>query len=185
MLLEKKREEELHRLAEQAAELAVQGGTSLGMLPIHQACAVGNLDEVKSLVINEQCNVNVRDDKNHTPLIIAAHMGKTDVVKYLTSLNNCDISLKDSHGRMPIHHAAQGGHGDVITILLQDGKGSSMIEDNEGTVPLQIASFNGFLDVVQLLAGQKISIQIMLITMEEHPFTALLKRATSCPQVPC
>ncbi len=44
----------------------MQGGISLGMLPIHKACAVGNLDEVKSLVINEQCDVNVRDDKNHT-----------------------------------------------------------------------------------------------------------------------
>ena len=127
----------------------------LTVTPLHQACLAGDLNRVKSLVSDEQCDINAKDPDGHTPLHLAAYTGATNIVQYLVSLNNCNAHLADKDGRIALHHASQGGHSNTVAVLLHEGKLSCMAEDKEGTIPLHIAAFNGYVDILRLLAGQK------------------------------
>ena len=122
---------------------------------LHAACFKGDFNRVKSLIQDDNVDVNGKDDDGHTPVIVAAHAGHTEIVQYLSSLNDCNVGLADNSGRNAIHAACQAGHTNIVTVLLQDSQCDFMHEDKEGTVPLDLAAFNGYLDILKLLAGQR------------------------------
>ena len=88
------------------------------------------LNQVKRLIA-EGTEVDERDDKGATPLIIAAYSGQQAVADFLIS-EGADIRAKDSKDSSAPHAAAIGGHKGVAELLLAQGVGVDM-KDAEGT----------------------------------------------------
>ena len=118
---------------------------------IHYAAKSGSVDQVKRLIA-EGAEVDEKDDKGATPLIIAAYSGQREVAAFLIS-QGADIHAKDSKDTRALHASAIGGHKDVAELLLAEGVDVDAT-DAEGSTPLGWAAYFGYRDVAVLLLSR-------------------------------
>jgi len=103
---------------------------------LFSAARIGDLAEVKRLVIDCGVNPNIRDNDGWTPLHKASWNGNPEVVKLLLE-HGADPNIRDNHGFTPLHYAAKDCHVDVVRVLLDHGADPT-IRDNDGRTPLEI-----------------------------------------------
>lgn len=115
------------------------------------AAQEGYMGIVKTLLDN---NVNIESREEHgcTPLRIAARNGQTDLVKYLIS-KGAEIDTKANDGATPLEHAAAKGHIDIIELLLQHGANINH-QDKELDTPIGEAAAYGHFDTVKYLLSK-------------------------------
>lgn len=65
-------------------------------------------------------DLEVRDDRNWTPLMVAAFNGNLEFAQLLIKCG-ARISTRDKNGYTPLHWAAYNGHVDVIKMLIEKG----------------------------------------------------------------
>jgi hypothetical protein len=65
-------------------------------------------------------DLEVRDDRNWTPLMVAAFNGNLDFVQLLLKCG-ARIGTTDKNGYTPLHWAAYNGHTDVVKFLIEKG----------------------------------------------------------------
>ena len=101
------------------------------------------------LIRAPQTRVELRNDKDESPLMMAALRGQKSLVELLI-WRDADVNKT---GWTPLHYAASGGHADIARILLEH---SAYIdaESPNGTTPLMMAAMYGTADVVKLLIEQ-------------------------------
>ena len=90
--------------------------------------------------------VDVRNDHDETPLMLAALRGQIELVKKLVE-RHADINKT---GWTPLHYAATGGHVPVIEYLL-DHSADIDAESPNGTTPLMMAAMYGSPEAVKHL----------------------------------
>ena len=140
-------------------------------IPLCLACWSGNLDLVKYLILDKECDLNdVTNHKGQLPLHHAAFGGHLDVTKFLIEYCNVDSGIKDSSGLTPLHYSCKGdrvedqqcnpasknengqkGHLNVAKYLIEDQKCSPSCKDNYSRTPLHLSCLNGYLDVARYL----------------------------------
>lgn len=78
-----------------------------------------NLDAVQVFL---SCGVDleVRDDRNWTPLMAAAFNGNQELAKLLIKCGS-RVTTQDKNGYTPLHWAAYNGHVDVLKLLMEKG----------------------------------------------------------------
>ena len=108
----------LLRLGERESVTKVAGTHST---PLHQAVGKGHKDIV-SLLLNEDCPINVVGSEGRSILDYAAGYGRVDMV--------------DNEGRTPLHYAAVNGDIETIRLLIAMGSNVNSV-DNEGNTPLK------------------------------------------------
>ncbi|KAI9683027.1 MAG: hypothetical protein M1822_006220 [Bathelium mastoideum] len=100
-------------------------------------------------------DVNQKDPRGHTALMVAAYMGKEFLVTQLLETNKIDINLRDSFGNTALSMAAIRGSESVVRALLS----RTDIDVNAkgfGGTPLSYAAWHGHAGVVkQLLDTEK------------------------------
>ena len=66
-----------------------------------EACRLGNLKEVEVILRNKEVDVNGRDKKGLTPLMIAVNLGHLDIVKRLLEVPEIELQkrVRIGHGR--------------------------------------------------------------------------------------
>ncbi|KAJ2978093.1 hypothetical protein NUW58_g7604 [Xylaria curta] len=97
-------------------------------------------------------NVNLRDDLNRTPLIIAAGMGHQAVVKLLLEQPSVEVNvILDCADRTPLYAAARGGHEAVVELLLDVGKAEADLARPGEHTPLSVAAEYGHEAIVRRL----------------------------------
>ncbi len=101
------------------------------------------------LIRAEQTKIDVRNDKDESPLMLAALRGQKALVELLI-WRDADINKT---GWTPLHYAASGGHADIAKLLLEQ---SAYIdaESPNGTTPLMMAAMYGTPEVVKLLLNE-------------------------------
>ena len=93
--------------------------------------------------------VESRNDKDESPLMIAAINGQLDICQKLIS-RGADVNKT---GWTPLHYAATRGHLDVINLLI-DNYAYIDAESPNKTTPLMMAASYANLETVQLLLDQ-------------------------------
>ena len=101
------------------------------------------------LIRDEKTKVEVRSEKDESPLMLAAFRGQKGLVELLV-WRDADVNKT---GWTPLHYAASGGHADIAKLLLEH---SAYIdaESPNGTTPLMMAAMYGTPDVVKLLIDE-------------------------------
>ena len=115
---------------------------------LHDACAQGSVEDVWSL-LDQGADINGRNAKHETALLVALRKGKLEVAKVLIEYG-ADLNFRDKIGWTPLMLASQRGHRDVAKLLLDRGTDVNAKRDNLWTA-LHLASLNGHLEIVEFL----------------------------------
>jgi len=146
------------------------------------ACAGGH-EELVNLLLSRGADIEHRDKKGFTPLILAATAGHDKVVEILIN-NGAEIEAQSERTKdTPLSLACSGGRYEVVEILLSRGANKEHRNVSDYT-PLSLAASGGYTNIIKLLlahgaeinsrTGSKLGISpLMLAAMNGH--TAAVK----------
>jgi ankyrin repeat protein len=104
---------------------------------------------VKVLLDSPKTDVEARNSKDESPLMLAAIKGQQDLVILLIE-RDADINKP---GWTPLHYAATNGHTDIMKLLL-DKDAFIDAQSPNGTTPLMMAAMYGSTAAVKLLLDE-------------------------------
>jgi len=107
---------------------------------------------VAALLASRRLNVEARNAKDESPLMMAAIKGNVEAVKALIA-RDADVNKT---GWTPLHYAASAGspqHAAIISLLLENHAYIDAASPN-GTTPLMMAAHYGSTEAVQLLLDE-------------------------------
>ncbi|UCE60993.1 MAG: ankyrin repeat domain-containing protein [Phycisphaerales bacterium] len=116
---------------------------------IHEAAGGGDLPTVTDILAGDSSSVNAKDDREQTPLHLAARFGHREVVAYLIA-KGADVNAQTDKGRTPLHLASVSGHDETIEILIMSGADRG-IQDGRGRTALSMAIARGYLHLASVL----------------------------------
>ena len=125
--------------------------SAVKMPTIHDAVREQRLDMIEQL-LGWIAPVDCRDDKDRTPLHIAAEEGNGAIVRLLLD-RGANVDASDSDEYTPLHIAARYDHVQVALLLL-DNDANIDAKNNLGFTPLREAIFYGRNKVVELLTSR-------------------------------
>lgn len=117
-----------------------------------KAAEAGN-HEVCAKFVQAGFDVDTRDAREWTPLMIAAFHGREQLALMLVEYG-ADLFAKDRGGYTPMHWAAFSGYQKVVKFLLDRGVPANVLS-NAGISPLLQAAARGHLAVVEQLLGSQ------------------------------
>ncbi|KAF5010229.1 hypothetical protein FDECE_3588 [Fusarium decemcellulare] len=115
---------------------AIDEFDDIGHAPIHQAVYLNNASVLKQL-IEAGADINRRDWKGNTPLIVAASLGGVEMVQLLLEYGECrrQINQRDDNGSTALHEAMKEASPECVRMLLEAGA-SAEKQDESKQVPL-------------------------------------------------
>ena len=93
---------------------------------------------MRHLIIQHKVETNITNNKNSTPLCLAAKGGHQVVLHALIEEFHCSPHIRGYNGRTLLHYACKYGHIETLNILISKYKVDSTIRDNNGNTPLHI-----------------------------------------------
>ncbi|XP_040611265.1 putative ankyrin repeat domain-containing protein 30B-like isoform X2 [Mesocricetus auratus] len=135
-----------------AKKSAVNSWKILGAgTPLHYACAHGHPDVV-TLLLQWNCDIELRDSYNSTALIKAAQYGHEACLTILLE-HGADPNAIDNNGSAALHYAVYRECISMVTILLEY-KADTSITNKDGVSPLILAQQGSNESLIKLLAGK-------------------------------
>jgi ankyrin repeat protein len=133
----------------EAAQRAIDE-LNLKFLPSHMLKAAESSDaSLVELFIKAGMAVDVRDEREWTPLMVAAFNGHEDVARMLIN-HGANVHARDVGGYTPLHWAALNGFESVIRLLISKGIERNS-RSNFGWTALMQAATKGHIKVVRAL----------------------------------
>jgi len=129
---------------------AVYAGSYINFL---NAARNGNSGRVRTL-LNENINVNIRNEKGMTALMYAAANGQKEVMKTLLA-EGAKINVKNIHGMTALMYAAFNGQKETVKMLLAEGADAG-IKNNYGYTAFMLAEEGEHYQVLNLFGTEKI-----------------------------
>jgi ankyrin repeat protein len=128
----------------------IQQKNKHGSTPLH--CAVFyHLDDIIRLLVENNADLNAKDQKGRTPLHRISHDAK--IAQYLID-QGALVNEPDNSGQTPLHIIAERARYqsgiDVARVLLANGASKS-IRDSYGRTPYEIAQQKGYSQVAEIL----------------------------------
>ena len=115
---------------------------------VHLAAYFGVKTAV-NLLLEKGAELEVKDERNRTPLWYAARNGHKTVVQQLLE-KGAELEAKDERNRTPLWYAVRSGHEAVVQLLLE--KGAKLeANDKRNRTPLCYAAERGHEAVVRVL----------------------------------
>ncbi|XP_046548455.1 ankyrin-3-like [Haliotis rubra] len=137
-------------LVKQGADLSVvdEDGDNI----LHVACRGGNVKIVNYILMQNIVDINSIDDKEMTPVMLAAFHGKREVFDILV-IKGADLSVVDRDGDNILHVACRGGNVKIVNyILMQNIVDINSKYDEEMTpVDSSDAAYHGKREVFDIL----------------------------------
>jgi ankyrin repeat protein len=115
--------------------------------PLHIAVYLNQLDSCQVLLENDS-DINAKDNLHYTPLIYAAYCNRQAILKYLIE-RDADINLQDLVGRTALHWAARKGHLNCVKQLCHSQLSTFYILDQDHHTALDLAMQHNHQDVIQ------------------------------------
>jgi ankyrin repeat protein len=114
-----------------------------------QSAYAGNLEEVKVLVA-KGVDVDLRDQKKRTPLILAAHNGHTPIVEFLLD-SGADVNAEDGDDKTALLYASKRSFNETVALLLEKGADVNAQSRKKGVTALMLAAVAGNEELVRML----------------------------------
>jgi ankyrin repeat protein len=132
----------------------------------------GNKEAVHAFL---SCGVNLeaRDERNWTPLMISSFNGNEEFALLLIKCG-AKLSVRDKNGYAPVHWAAFNGYTNVVKLLLDKGADPNS-QSQYGWTPLMQAATRGHLAACECLIAQGANVNLK--SLDE--WTALHKAANN------
>ena len=112
-----------------------------GRTAMHWA-ALHDDTQVLDILLNNNAEVNPRDNEGNTSLILAVTADGTGVAQTLLSLTNVEVNAKNNYGRTPLMEAAgKSGDYEMVKQLLKHQRTEINLQDNEGSTSLILAIY--------------------------------------------
>ena len=86
---------------------------------LHIACQWGDVDIIRFLITDEECNPNLQNLSKNTPLHTAVKHCQNDSITQLLSCVKCDPNIQNKDGDTPLHIAVRDSIIPVISRVLQ------------------------------------------------------------------
>eukprot|EP00466_Bigelowiella_natans_P009397 jgi/Bigna1/147185/aug1.131_g21893 len=119
------------------------------MSDIFGAVQRNDLASLKRLMEGEEANIEAKNRRGHTPLIIGALRGHLKIVQYLVG-KKANIEAKNKHGETPLIKGGEWGHLEIVQYLV--GKKANIeVKNNQGKTAAEVAIYNHHDDVVGFL----------------------------------
>ena len=99
-------------------------------------------------MIEEGAEINVKDDKNKTPLHWAALEGSIEVTKVLFE-NNAQVDAVDTSGNTALHYACR--YYPPVAKYLTEGGAEVNLKNNDGETPLHLAAKTNHVEAIEVL----------------------------------
>ena len=136
----------------------IHGKGLLGRMPIHFACIKGEVACIAELVKLGADVESTCDQREFTPLMLAASFNRNAGVEALINIFGASINAVDTDGRTALHRAAGLGHIDIIKTITSNSKCDYNQVDNNGRTALDDAKRKGHSAVVELLENLALSV---------------------------
>ena len=129
---------------------------------LFNACRDGKLDEAKTLLLQNNININVEFpvttinngesyQKIQTPLSIACCNGHKDIVTLLLNDERTEVNKTNSRGATAFFLACAEGQQEIVKLLLSNNLVDINKAVNYGDTPFHIACSNNHEEIVKLL----------------------------------
>jgi len=122
------------------------------------------VDEVKK-VIDTGIDINQKDSRGFTPLLIAVEENKLEIVKYLVS-QGADLKLINNKGFNALIIATKEKFGDVFEYLLSQGADITTTDPRNGRQPIHIASKLGYIGILDVILNKGVDVNQASINKE-------------------
>ena len=116
---------------------------------LFKSCERGDFDNVKFLIEAYSPDIDKKDRKGSTALLISSSGGHLEIVKYLIS-KKANINIQDKLGNTSLNLSLQRGHLLIAKFLLEK-KINVELQNKNNINPLLIASANGYLEIVKFI----------------------------------
>ena len=129
---------------------------------LHIACQRGEMDIVRYLIIDENCDPNVQNYTSfNTPLHIAAKYGQGAAIVQLLSCEECNPNYQNREFDTPLHIAAKHGQDGSIVQLLSYRECNPNVQNQEGNTPLHVAiRYEQEKSIVELLSSKECDLNV-------------------------
>lgn len=120
-------------------------------LNLFEACAVGKIEKVKSILKKKPAVVNDFAPDGFQPIGLASFFGHVEVVRFLLE-SGAEVNTPSHNGLKvtPLNSAAAGRHYEIAMLLLEKGANPNIRQEGD-FVPLHSAAMNGQIEMVKLL----------------------------------
>lgn len=120
-------------------------------LNLYDACAIGKVERVKSILKRKPKLLNEFAPDGFQPLGLAAFFGHVEVVRFLLE-SGAEVDTPSQNGLKvsPLNSAAAGRHYEIALLLLERGANPNMRQADD-FVPLHSAAQNGQIEMVKAL----------------------------------
>lgn len=136
---------------EPARLLSASGGADTIVRPLERAACSNHHGAVR-LLINAGALVDLADDEDLTPLMVAAWFGCNQAVKALLQ-GGANPNLRNGKGVTALHYASSEGLiTEAMNLLEQGAQASLAFKDELGCLPIDLAIREGSLILVEAMA---------------------------------
>lgn len=126
------------------------------------ACEKGNLKEaglaLKSSLFSRSANIEVKNDLEKTPVILAAEKGFKEILELL-AVKKANLNAGDSQGCTALMMAVQNNYIEIVELLLEQGADID-IQDNNKKTALHHAVNQNSLELVKLLVNKRANVNL-------------------------
>ncbi len=131
-------------------KINIDGQDRDGDTALLNACRGGHL-EVVNLLLNHNANINIKNDNDETPLLLAIELNNIHLLKILLQNEKIDRNLM-----FPVHLAAKYNNFKFVKLLISDKTDLNLVDD-DGYTPLMISIENFKYNIAkELLLNNKV-----------------------------
>jgi hypothetical protein len=163
-----KKDEDIWGNVEMKARMATECNIEFSPRGFFWATEKGN-DKAIGLFIEAGVDVNLKNQFNWTPLLVATFMGSEASANKLINAG-ANVSVRDKRGYAPLHWAVQRGFARVADVLIQKGAWVD-VRSVKGITPLIQAAAFGRANIVRTLIAHGASVN----AADQEGWTALHK----------
>lgn len=145
-----------------------------GMTPLHKIASGKTLKGAASL-IKKGADIEAKDVKGSTPLIVASEYGNEAMIKYLLE-SGANLEAANANGWRALHMAAYCGEINSMALLIKEGAEIES-KSKKGATALHAATVAGKADAVNVLlkSGAKVeALSILRAVILGHTDIALI-----------